>query len=125
MHRRLEEWIKTQPPDRDPRRPDLTGLNVTPIPGRAGDLLIWNRLLPHGNGHNVSDKPRLAQFITMFPVPADAEAARKERIRLWLERLPPPHPAFPGDPRQWEQKYGKTAVLTPLGRKLLGVDEWE
>lgn len=125
MHRRLEEWIKTQPPDRDPRRPDLTGLNVTPIPGRAGDLVIWNRLLPHGNGHNVSDRPRLAQFITMYPVPADAEKARSERIRLWQERLPPSHPAFPGDPRRWEQKYGKPAKLTPLGRKLLGVDAWE
>jgi hypothetical protein len=31
-------------------------------------------------------------------------------------------PGFPGDPRGWEQtKYG-TAELSPLGRKLLGLD---
>ena len=27
----------------------------------AGDLIIWNRLLPHGNGRNTSHTPRLAQ----------------------------------------------------------------
>src|ERR1051326_1258053 len=63
MHRGLEEWVKPQPPDRHPRQPDLTGRTVKSIPGKGGDLLIWNKLLPHGNGHNVSDRPRLAQFI--------------------------------------------------------------
>ena len=123
--KRFSEWVKTQPPDRDTWRPDLTGLEVQPIETKAGDLLIWNSLLPHGTGRNNSDRPRLAQYITMFPAKMDDAALRAWRIRSWQERLAPEGFAFPGDPREWEQKHGKTATLTPLGRKLLGVDSWD
>jgi hypothetical protein len=51
--------------------------------------------------------------------------ARERRIRLWQERLCPGGPAFPGDPRRKEELHGTTAELTPLGRKLLGLDLWE
>jgi hypothetical protein len=125
MHRNLEAWIRTQPPDRNPRVPDLTGRTVKAIPMRAGDLLIWDRLLPHGNGHNVSDRPRLAQYITMHRAREADEEARAWRIRLWRERLCPGGPAFPGDSRRLEELHGTTAELTPLGRKLLGLDLWE
>lgn len=127
FHRNLEQWIATQPADRNPYVPDLNalppGMRVTPIPMRAGDLLIWDTLLAHGNGHNVSDKPRLAQYITMFPVGSEEE--RLARIERWRNRQKPPHDrAFPGDPRRLEELHGKTAELTPLGRKLLGLDRW-
>jgi hypothetical protein len=36
--------------------------------------------------------------------------------------LPPARKAFPGDSRRKAQLSGKTAELTPLGRKLLRVD---
>jgi hypothetical protein len=49
---------------------------------------------------------------------------REARIHQWQERLPPAASWAPGDPRQWEQKHGNTAELTPLGRKLLGLDSW-
>jgi hypothetical protein len=125
FHKNLEEWIKTQPPDRNPRKPDLDrlppGRKVTPIPGKAGDLLIWNRLLAHGNGHNTSGRPRLAQYITMSPARPDNEEARRRRIERWEQRLPYKE----GDPRDWErQHYPGPATLTPLGRKLLGLDLW-
>ena len=123
FHRQLDEWEKTQPADRDPRRLDTTGFEVKPIPGKAGDLLIWHSLLPHGNGRNCTNRPRLAQYITMFPAREDNEADRQSRIKSWQERLAPQ--GFPGDPRGLEQKFGKTAELTALGRKLLGVDHWE
>ena len=32
---------------------------------------------------------------------------------------------FPGDPRRIEEDHGTTAELTPLGRKLLGLDLWD
>ena len=55
FHRNLKEWIAQQPADRNPRMPDLSrlpeGMKVTPIPGEAGDLLIWNRLLEIGRAH--------------------------------------------------------------------------
>lgn len=125
LFRNFEAWLQTQPPDRDPFKPDLTGLAVTPIPGKAGDLVIWHRLLAHGNGHNVSGRPRFAQYIAMNAAHEENEAARQERIACWRERRPPKASFFPGDPRQIEQKSGKTAELTRLGRKLLGLDRWE
>ena len=124
FHQQLEAWAKTQPPDRDPRRPDLTGLIVEAVPGQAGDLLIWHSALLHGNGRNNTNRPRLAQYITMFPARADDEPARQRRIELWRKRLPPDGRAFPGDPRRREEKYGQTAELTMLGKKLLGLERW-
>jgi hypothetical protein len=125
-HKVVEEWAKTATPG-SKSQPDMSDVPVIPIPGKAGDLVIWNRLLYHGNGHNLSDKPRLAQYITMFPVPKGDrfQQQREDRIYRWRERLPPDAAWAPGDPRQWEQTHGKTAELTPLGRKILGVDMWE
>ena len=129
FHRELEAWIAAQPLDRNPHIPDLAllpaGMKVTPIPARTGDLIIWNSLLAHGNGHNISDRPRYSQYITMFPASQINEEARKHRIDCWQRRLPPGGRVFPGDPREIEQKYQETAELTPLGRKLLGLDHWE
>jgi hypothetical protein len=125
LYRNMEEWVKTQPPDRNPRVPDLTGLTVEPIPGRAGDLVIWDVLLAHGNGHNVSNKPRLAQYISMFRTERATPESREHRLRCWREHSPPGNKTFPGDPRKIEEQFGKTAELTPLGRKLLGLDPWE
>lgn len=119
----FEEWVKTQPEDRNPRQPDLADLEVKSIAGKAGDLLIWHRLLAHGNGHNTSDQPRLAQYITMSPAPKDNEEGRQARIKAWQERRPMSN--WPGDARDWEHEKQETAVLTELGRKLLGVDMWE
>ncbi len=124
MPKRIVEWIATQPADRDPYRPELSGLKVETVPLKAGDLLIWNSLLPHGVSPNTSTKPRLAQYISMSPAQEENEQARQWRIQSWLHRLAPEGEAFPGDPRQWEQKHGDTAALTPLGRKLLGLDFW-
>ncbi|MEF1302244.1 phytanoyl-CoA dioxygenase family protein, partial [Vibrio owensii] len=54
LYRQLEEWRKTQPADRDPYVPDLTGFEVEFISMKAGDLLIFNSLLPHGIRPNQS-----------------------------------------------------------------------
>jgi len=131
LFRCFDEWLATQPPDRNPHSPDLKGFEVEPIPGKAGDLVIWNRLLAHGNGHNRSNKPRFAQYISMFPAdPRTSEAdgwggGREDRIRQWQERRPPNASWAPGDPRDWEHQHCQAANLTPLGRRLLGLDPWE
>ena len=52
------------------------------------------------------------------------EPARKWRINSWLHRVAPEGSPFPGDPRDWERKHGTTAALTPLGRKIVGLDSW-
>jgi ectoine hydroxylase-related dioxygenase (phytanoyl-CoA dioxygenase family) len=124
FHRIIEEWITTQPADRDPWKPDISGFELRPVEAKAGDLVIWHSLLPHGTRRNDSRRPRLAQYISMFPAREDDEALRQERITSWRERLPRQGFAFPGDPRNWEVAHGVTAELTPLGRKLLGLDRW-
>lgn len=96
------------------------------IEADAGDFIIWHSALPHGNSRNYSDKPRLAQYVRLEPaVPSDA-ALRAARIASWRERMHPSFQnprAFPGDPRRKESQ-SPAAELTPLGRKLLGIDDW-
>ena len=66
----------------------------------------------------------MAQYISMQPAEQDNEIERQERIRLWRELDHPQREAFPGDPRDWEKKHGKTAKLTLLGERLLGLKSW-
>ncbi len=121
----FEDWVKTQPADRDPMHPDTTGLKVVNIDMEAGDLLIFNSLLAHGVRPNHSkDRVRMAQYISMYPANDEDEAERRERIRLWKERDHPRRDAFPGDPREWEKRNAETARLTELGERLLGLKSW-
>ncbi len=122
----FEEWVATQPEDRNPILPDMTGVPRVNVSLDPGDLMIFNSLLAHGVRPNFSDgRVRMAQYISMFPADEDNEAERAERVRLWREIEPPNRPDFPGDPRDWEKRHnGGPAELTPLGRKLLGLDRW-
>lgn len=122
----FDEWVKTQPEDRNPILPDMEGVPRENISLEPGDLMIFNSLLAHGVRPNFSDgRVRMAQYISMFPAEAENETEREERIRLWREIEPPNRPDFPGDPRDWEKRNnGGPAELTPLGRKLLGLDLW-
>jgi hypothetical protein len=91
----------------------------------AGDLLIWTSQLLHGNGHNVSKKPRLCQYLSMNPAPENNEEQRQRRIASWRANGPGPGESFHGDPRGIEEARNAPAELTPLGRKLLGADAWD
>ena len=124
LFRNFDEWVLTQPTDRDPFKPDITGFEVEQIETRAGDLLVWNSMLAHGIRPNRSKVPRIAQYIAMTPAQEDNQELRDWRIKSWSERIPPEGYAFPGDPRNWEQtKYGR-AELSELGEKLLGLKRW-
>jgi hypothetical protein len=124
LYRNFAEWVKTQPAGRDAWMPDTAGFEVVKVETRAGDLLIWNSLLPHGIRPNHSNKPRLAQYISMMPADEGNEQLRQWRIKAWSERLRPEGFAFPGDPRNWEQTRYERAQLTELGEKLLGLRRW-
>ena len=122
----LEEWIKTQPADRNPGVPDITGFEVKSVSMNAGDLLIFNSLLAHGIRPNRSEnRMRMAQYIAMNPAKEDDEAEREFRINSWRNFQIPSHEDFPGDPREWERKNAQVAKLTPLGEKLLGLASWK
>jgi hypothetical protein len=126
LYRNLDDWLRTQPADRNPWAPDTTGFDIVAVTMQAGDLLIWNSLLPHGIRPNRSaDRVRMAQYISMTPADESNAALRDWRIRSWRDREPPQGYAFPGDPREWEKtRYGR-ATLTPLGEKLLGLRRWD
>src|SRR5690606_15628665 len=121
----FDDWVATQPADRDPMHPDMAGLSVVNVDLEPGDLMIFNSLLAHGVRPNHSDgRVRMAQYISMHPAEWDNAAERQERIRLWRELDHPKRDAFPGDPREWEKHHAKPAALTLLGEKLLGLERW-
>lgn len=121
----FNEWVKTQPTDRNPLLPDMTGVERENISLEAGDLMIFNSLLAHGVRPNFSkDRIRVAQYISMHPADRDKIIERNERIRLWHDIEPPNRPDFPGDPRDLEKARQTPANLNELGEKLLGLKEW-
>jgi ectoine hydroxylase-related dioxygenase (phytanoyl-CoA dioxygenase family) len=123
--RNFDEWKKRQPANRDGFRPDVDGLDIYPVPMKAGDLMIFNSLLAHGIRPNTSEnKVRMAQYISMTPADETNTELRNRRVQSWRERRAPEGFAFPGDPREWERTKYEPAVLNPLGRKLLGLDSW-
>ncbi|UZJ79401.1 phytanoyl-CoA dioxygenase family protein [Fictibacillus sp. KU28468] len=124
LYRDFDEWVKDQPADRNPHKPDTTGYTPTKVVTKAGDLLIFNSMQPHGIRPNYSDKPRLAQYISMFPAQEGNEQLVETRVESWKERIPPSGKAFPGDPRNLEHERYDTAQLTELGEKLLGLKKW-
>lgn len=124
LYGNFHEWVKDQPEDRDPFQPDISGFVIKKVNMKAGDLLIFNSLLPHGIRPNHSNRPRIAQYISMTPAEEENDELREWRIQSWRDRIAPEGYAFPGDPRKWEQKNAETAELTELGKKLLGLKSW-
>lgn len=74
------------------------------ITGEAGDFALLHHLIPHAASHNRRSVPRVAQF-TRF-----------------IREDHPHHPAEPAPPGRYNEH--QLAAMTPLGRKLLGVDAW-
>jgi hypothetical protein len=125
LFRNYDTWKLTQPEDRDRFKPDTTGFTLTKVKLNAGDLLIFNSAQPHGIRPNLSkDKVRIAQYISMMPAEDDNEPLREWIMNSWKNRIAPEGYAFPGDPRNWEQTKYSAAELSPLGKKLLGLDRW-
>jgi ectoine hydroxylase-related dioxygenase (phytanoyl-CoA dioxygenase family) len=127
LFRNYDTWKLTQPKDRNPFQPDVTGLEdkIVKVPLEAGDLLIFNSAEPHGIRPNLSgNKVRIAQYISMMPAQEENEALRQWRINSWEKRIAPEGYAFPGDPRKLEQTHYPKAELSELGKKLLGLQNW-
>lgn len=100
---------------------DLRGFEVVEVPVQAGDLVVWSARLPHHGGHNRGTRPRLSLAVTMHLAGSDAE--RQERIECWRGKRAPAW--WRGWKGQIDPEPGEPANLTPLGRRLLGIDRWE
>ena len=72
FHKSFNKWIERFPEDANL---DFTLLDnyddpdfpVINIEGNKGDFLLWHSFLPHSNGTNFGTKPRMCQYITMWP----------------------------------------------------------
>ncbi len=127
LYRNYDTWKLTQPTDRNHFKPDITDLEdkLVKVGLEAGDLLIFNSSTPHGIRPNHSkNKVRIAQYLAMMPAQEDNATLTDWRVNSWRNRIAPEGYAFPGDPRNWEQTKYKTATLSELGEKLLGLRKW-
>jgi ectoine hydroxylase-related dioxygenase (phytanoyl-CoA dioxygenase family) len=103
LFRTYDTWKLTQPEDRHRFQPDTIAFKdqFVKVKMEAGDLLIFNSLLPHGIRPNLTeDKVRIAQYISMMPAEEDNEELKAWRINSWKNRIAPEGFAFPGDPRK-------------------------
>jgi hypothetical protein len=66
FHKRIDSWLDGLARGADPRAIDLSP-EVIPIPGRAGDLVIWHHAQPHGASPNRGAAPRIVQYLQMQP----------------------------------------------------------
>ncbi len=67
FHRRLADWLAELAPGQNPRDAIRKEPGLVPIAGKAGDLVIWHHLLPHGASPNRGELPRVAQYIRLLP----------------------------------------------------------
>ncbi|WCM27780.1 phytanoyl-CoA dioxygenase family protein [Sphingomonas sp. QA11] len=65
FHHGIEDWLGSVG-DGDPRTIDLSDRAV-PIAAGAGDLILWRQDLPHGASPNRAARPRMAQYVNMYP----------------------------------------------------------
>jgi hypothetical protein len=67
FHRRLPEWLAQVPAGVHPRDWALRDLEPVPVPGQAGDFILWHQALPHCATPNRGKVPRLVQYLTYLP----------------------------------------------------------
>jgi hypothetical protein len=123
VYQNLDAWLERNalPDDFDFINPGLNHRNATQIEGRPGDVILWSSKLPHGSASNLSNRPRVASFVSMQPL-AD-EARRRELMKTWwLTKRAPDY--WRGLPGQLDPEPGAAAVLSELGLKLIGVVPW-
>ena len=65
FHHRIDAWLDSLG-DADPRSVDLSA-DAIRVPAAAGSLIVWRQDLPHGASPNRADRPRVAQYVNMFP----------------------------------------------------------
>lgn len=128
IYQGLDAWFEDRP-DFDFTQVDFSAEEAFPFPGRSGDLVIWDSRLPHGPGINRSSLPRIMLAVTMFPAEESPlrgstplHWSREEQIEWWRTKRAPPW--WRDVPNQRDPEPGAPAVLTELGRRLVGIEKW-
>ena len=118
FHRRIDTWLEALPEGADPRHQDLLALGAQRIGAEAGDLIIWHSALPHTASTNRGSGVRVAQYITMNRA---GDEINESRVNFWKQRLS----GLERYAEEREHHESRTAKLTPLGRKLAGIELWD
>jgi hypothetical protein len=123
VYQNLDAWLKlfARGDDFDFFNPGLNRWKTTQIEGEAGDVILWSTRLPHGTATNLSNRPRVAAFVSMQP-PADYAQLRESMKTWWQTKRAPDY--WRGLPGQVDPEPGVPAVLSELGLKLIGVVPW-
>jgi hypothetical protein len=116
----LEGWLARHP-DFDPgawEAPDLEGHEVVHVPARAGDLVVFDSRLLHGNAAHRGTAPRVVQYVAMTPPGFWGETA-DAWAELYRTGCAPEH--FRRRPGWEGPAEDPPARLTALGRRLVGL----
>ena len=125
FHHDIESWIKHIPENVSFKDFIQTHQDqAIPVPGKAGDLILWDLRIPHAPGINTADVARVVQYMPLRPAQEKNTELRQQRIDAWKDRL------IRGKGDSFvagiESSLMKTpAHLTTLGKKLLGAISWE
>jgi ectoine hydroxylase-related dioxygenase (phytanoyl-CoA dioxygenase family) len=116
----LAGWLARHP-DFEPgawSEPDLEGHPIVAVPARAGDLVVFDSRLLHGNAAHRGSAPRVVQYVAMTPPGFWAEAPDAS-AELHRSGYAPEHlrrrPGWAGPATE------PPARLTALGHRLLGL----
>ncbi len=125
VYQNLDAWLQrhARRDDFDFFNPGLNHWKTTQIEGKAGDVILWSTRLPHGTATNLSNRPRVAAFVSMQPLPVENPQQRRDSMKTWwLTKRAPDY--WRGLPGQIDPEPGDPAVLSELGLKLIGVLPW-
>lgn len=105
-HRIVEAEARSQPQGRHLHSnwKKITHLDSVEVTGEAGDFALLHHLMPHGASHNRRSTARVAQFMR-------------------YARADHPHGAGSKPPRPYNQ--AQLDAMTPLTRRLLGLEPWD
>jgi ectoine hydroxylase-related dioxygenase (phytanoyl-CoA dioxygenase family) len=122
LYRDLDAWPRQPtiyPGGEEDWLAETAGREIVHVPAKAGDLIVWDSRLAHSNSTNRSSRPRVAFYVLMGPADdqlrhAAVESWRTGRCVPWWRNRPGYDRIEPWPP----------AILTELGRRLLGLDSW-
>ena len=122
LYRNLDEWLAAPRAASELRRPDVAAYPLVPLGGAQGSMVLWHRRMAHTSLANDTTQPRYVQYVTMSP--AGDDSARTAFAELTRDKRAPPWALRQQVPGQLDPEPGPTPVLTPLGRRLAGIDAW-
>jgi hypothetical protein len=65
FHKKIDGWLARLPKNTNPHHFNCQQWHSTPLPAKAGSLIVWQHTLPHGSCPNRTNSPRIVQYINM------------------------------------------------------------